>query len=594
MPKTEDSTIDSAGVTIFNGDFSRHSVPRLFYSLMKRNFLGRLSFQGASGKQQNVFFREGQPVYTDLISSKDLLGRILLEEGMITKDAFNASSMELLSTREYLGRILIRMGALRPEQLESALKIQLRRKLINLFTMKRAPFAVIKEDHRFGRQEGDSVSDDALALIHQGVRTHFTSNRVIPELEKLAGQLLQMEILFDRRGERYGLEAEELALIQSIQVKALPLKEIYEMSELPRIEIQQLLYTLLVTEAACIVVQEETEEAEAVNRPTPALSTKEQEVGFDELEATPIYEPAPPPFSPSEHSFNEDAATPDYKPPDPDPPRVPARADTGYSIQRPERAVATAAAPTQLSPQALMEHSQLVRTTLQRMEGQSHYEVLGVGAEGSTIAIMEAYHEMLDLHHPDRCAALGLTHMVSQAKKILKRINEAYDTLSDPQLRVDYDEKLKRGFCNRELQNVVLAEMAFQKGVALLRQKKFDEALIQFNESCSLNDAEGEHVAWAAWTRFCNPKEEKQGLLPEVGALLDRAIELSPLNPICHYYRGQVYLAAKDEVSAQKCFSDTLDLDENHLEALQQLRLMKMRAEKGPPRRGLFSRRRKK
>ena len=69
---------------------------------------------------------------------------------------------------------------------------------------------------------------------------------------------------------------------------------------------------------------------------------------------------------------------------------------------------------------------------------QDYYEILNIAPGASVKEIKEAYRKLALQNHPDR-------HQASQdANKKMKEINEAYDTLSDPIKRREYD--IPRGY----------------------------------------------------------------------------------------------------------------------------------------------------
>ena len=62
----------------------------------------------------------------------------------------------------------------------------------------------------------------------------------------------------------------------------------------------------------------------------------------------------------------------------------------------------------------------------------SHYEVLGIEKEATESAIKKAYRELSFKNHPDRNPS-------PEASAKMQEINEAYEVLSDPQKRKQYD-----------------------------------------------------------------------------------------------------------------------------------------------------------
>ncbi len=76
-----------------------------------------------------------------------------------------------------------------------------------------------------------------------------------------------------------------------------------------------------------------------------------------------------------------------------------------------------------------------------RQSERGYYEVLGIAPNASAEEIRRAYHMLAFQCHPDR-------HQESEeSHKKMKEINEAYDILSDPIKRREYD--LPRGYCSK-------------------------------------------------------------------------------------------------------------------------------------------------
>ena len=80
--------------------------------------------------------------------------------------------------------------------------------------------------------------------------------------------------------------------------------------------------------------------------------------------------------------------------------------------------------------------------------GNDHYEVLGVGRTANGNEIKKAYRRLARKYHPD------VNGNKAEAEACFKRINEAYEVLSDQEKRAKYDlqldllaraEKFRRG-----------------------------------------------------------------------------------------------------------------------------------------------------
>ncbi|KAK3941161.1 hypothetical protein QBC46DRAFT_312105 [Diplogelasinospora grovesii] len=80
---------------------------------------------------------------------------------------------------------------------------------------------------------------------------------------------------------------------------------------------------------------------------------------------------------------------------------------------------------------------QKAQIDLKRSKTKDYYKVLGVAHDADEKQIKSAYRKLSKLHHPDKAAKQGLTK--EAAEKKMASINEAYEVLSNPELRARFD-----------------------------------------------------------------------------------------------------------------------------------------------------------
>ncbi|KAL5377947.1 hypothetical protein PMIN06_010932 [Paraphaeosphaeria minitans] len=76
-------------------------------------------------------------------------------------------------------------------------------------------------------------------------------------------------------------------------------------------------------------------------------------------------------------------------------------------------------------------------TLLKRSKQKDYYKVLGVTRAADERDIKKAYRKLSKVNHPDKAAAQGITP--EEAQKKMAAINEAYEVLSDPELKQRFD-----------------------------------------------------------------------------------------------------------------------------------------------------------
>ena len=80
---------------------------------------------------------------------------------------------------------------------------------------------------------------------------------------------------------------------------------------------------------------------------------------------------------------------------------------------------------------------QKAQTLLKRSKQKDYYKVLGVSRDSDEREIKRAYRKLSVQYHPDKAAQQGISS--EDAQKKMASINEAYEVLSDPELKGRFD-----------------------------------------------------------------------------------------------------------------------------------------------------------
>ncbi|RAL61938.1 hypothetical protein DID88_002427 [Monilinia fructigena] len=75
---------------------------------------------------------------------------------------------------------------------------------------------------------------------------------------------------------------------------------------------------------------------------------------------------------------------------------------------------------------------------LKRSKTKDYYKILGVPKDADELQIKAAYRRSIKLNHPDKAHKQGVTK--EAAEKKMAAINEAYEVLSDPELKARFDQ----------------------------------------------------------------------------------------------------------------------------------------------------------
>lgn len=81
---------------------------------------------------------------------------------------------------------------------------------------------------------------------------------------------------------------------------------------------------------------------------------------------------------------------------------------------------------------------QNAQVELKRSKTKDYYKALGLARDADELQIKSAYRKMVKLHHPDKAHKQGINK--EEAEKMMAALNEAYEVLSDPELKARYDQ----------------------------------------------------------------------------------------------------------------------------------------------------------
>lgn len=80
-----------------------------------------------------------------------------------------------------------------------------------------------------------------------------------------------------------------------------------------------------------------------------------------------------------------------------------------------------------------------------KIDELSYYEFLAVTPATDYIGIRDAFYTRAQLFHPDRFVSTQGESVKKAVYAVYKRMTEAYQVLSDPELRASYDRALEQG-----------------------------------------------------------------------------------------------------------------------------------------------------
>lgn len=156
------------------------------------------------------------------------------------------------------------------------------------------------------------------------------------------------------------------------------------------------------------------------------------------------------------------------------------------------------------------------------------YAVLSVPRNATEEQIRQRFREVARLGHPDRFRGAEK----EAAERAFQEITQAFNVLSDPERRRQYDSELLRPSESDPRQ---ACRAYLQRGIKAYKEKDFLEAADNFDRAtrADANNAQ-------AWHHLAVTCVQQASWLPRAVSAIERACELEPMNPAYHRQAGQI------------------------------------------------------
>ncbi len=568
---------EADGQLSLRGEFSDLSLGLLLIWLLREEKTGELLLCWDDLKQQ-ISFESGFPVGTRGGWPENFLGWILRERGYIDDNIYLQSLQEMAKTNKLQGQILLEMGVITPEQLQQALAIQLRRKLVRLFKIENAQF-------NFTTSPAPKYRDvppkeiEPLSIISLGIRNEYTPERIEKDLEPLLSTKIRLTTDdLSAQLNKLKLEDDELASLDLLQDWT-SVEEFVNSEYLEPFNAKVLLCILKNTD-----LLEELEDDEEEFE----IELEEEELELESSE-TPEAIDAPPRATAAGSTPSKSSEIPKVtvssrdtpvraqaRPLEQMRPRIESRpAQTSEKKVKRRRQELVIPPGIALSPEEKAELDEIQRKLNQIRERADYYQLLEVKRDSTVDEIRNSYYKLSRNFHPDRVAGTNLEWLKETLEEIFMHLNEAFSTLTNKKKRAEYDQQLEDPEAQKLKEKANLAaqaEILYAKGKILLKTRKFDQAEEQLKWACQLMPEVGDYQIALAWAIYNNPKyqpeEKKKKALHHLKLAEKYGGEPDPF----HYYAALIYKGENQLEKAKEHLVKLLEKNPEHSEGKREYR----------------------
>lgn len=226
-----------------------------------------------------------------------------------------------------------------------------------------------------------------------------------------------------------------------------------------------------------------------------------------------------------------------------------------------------------------MERVRRARHRLDALRSRNYFQVLEVPLDATDEKVRESYlHRAKDVH-PDMLGPQDPPELHRIHAETFHAIQAAYEALKTEPRRREYLKFIQEGI-EEEVSDgsrILAAEGLFQQGRGLLRRRAWDEAAEAFRKALDANPEEGEYALHLGIARMHQAAAGRANALTEAAELLTRARSLMKDSAEPSYHLGHLLALQGDVEGAQVHLEAALAKSPNHVQALRELRLLRLR-----------------
>lgn len=528
------------------GTFAKTPLAHVLLYIRERQLTGSLAIQAPESHpelsgESLLLFHQGALAQAKLPQVMDPLGFILREQGVITQAQLDESLIRLAAREGLQGEVLVAMGV-EQSLVDAALRINVRRKMLRLFTLEDASYAFYELFDLMPYYGGARMAEEVFALVWQGVRTRVSHPMIEQILSRVGNQALRL-----RNGgvdlRLFEFDKAERVLMDLLRVEPMTLEQMLKCRIDPAVA-RALAYTLVVAKQVEIVPPGTRNVVASAPVPPPASPGP-----IPARASIPPPEPGKRPSRPSA------------------PPIAPSSPGDPRQAGRPSR---------MLSPEVEARRHE-ADAKLASLGDQNFYEMLGLPSGAPVDHVRRAYMQAAVIWHPDKLP-YSMHALEDTYTRIFATLTEAHTTLTDEKARALYDRNIKDGGGTpneqRKIAALINAATDVQKAEIALKRKDFAEAEKLARSALEVNaDDPSAQLVVAHAVLETLPS----GPWDEAKQYLEAILAGNAKNDRAQVLMGLYYRKVGDEKRAMTAFKAAAEANPRNMDAARELRIAEMR-----------------
>ncbi len=229
------------------GSLTYTVMPKLLHVIYSRaDSCGVLDLQRPPVRKR-FFFRNGTPVFAVSNMLSEVLGRLLVADGVISQKDYERSLRVVLGERKRHGEVLLSLGLVTQEVLNHYLDLQVRQRLWKVFSWQKGTYIYNTVDH-LPEDISEFPQNPARTILNGIYLGYYPDKRLKEDLSAYMDKYLIRSQKMGRYSIRdFGLNLQERRFLESFDGTK-PLSEILKGSDLLRHRIESLVLSFILTE----------------------------------------------------------------------------------------------------------------------------------------------------------------------------------------------------------------------------------------------------------------------------------------------------------------------------------------------------------
>ncbi|MEZ4288244.1 MAG: DnaJ domain-containing protein [Polyangiales bacterium] len=449
----------------------------------------------------------------------------------------------------------------------------LERGLLGLFARTSAPYAFYAEDLVGDKAGVLRGRVDGLALVMKACRSSLNEQAAHHVLNKLGD--VKQRIRRDAPIDRLALTADERAFIE--MVRAAPASANQLVQEFGDQELaRRVMYVLAISR--CLETYGSSPSSSAAAR--SRTSSAPLRLGSSPPHRVPLSSPPSQRrvrlSSPAVSSLGRPGSTPPQT-------RISNSPRSTLSGEVIAPRDTPPSAPMSLSAEFRAQWEEVVRHSAM-IDRQNYFEMLGLRESAEPSEVSSRYLALVKRWHPDRLP-VQLEPLRQWVEEIFHLITVARDTLSDPDRKKEYQKAVMQGGgtpqSERQISALVEAALEYQKVDILLKRRAYDEALEIVDRNIQVAPKEPDYPAMKARILMLRDGTDDPDVASEINVYLRKSLSLNPDHIPSLEIRAQLFRRVGEHDKAVAIFKKIVELNPHHMEALREVRVAKMRVQRG-------------